>query len=264
MEKKKPENPVIFEILISWKNVQGAYQKRLTSLAAGIEIKGFRKGKAPAKLVEEKVGKSKLYSEIIQDVLPPAYQEEVKKKNLVPMIAPRVKPINIKENEDWRFEITVVTRPEVELRNYIEEIKNKKYKVQDIKADKKTEDTKTQKIDAKTLKQSWNPEIERNRKMGVAFDILLKIVKVELPQILVDEEVNLRLAQLIDQVRSVGMTIEQYLQAKKLTNQQIRMEYEKTARDMLKLNLALGAVASEQKLEGKDRISKAVEFLLAL
>lgn len=242
MARKKPENPVVFEILIPWKNVQEAYQKRLTNLAAGVEIKGFRKGKAPLKLVEEKIGKSKLYSDIIEAVLPAAYQEEIKKKNLVPMIAPRVKPINIQENEDWKFEITIVLKPKIELGNYREEIKK-------ITSDKKPVE---------------NPEVEKNRKMGAIFDILLKISRMELPQILVDEEVNLRLAQLLDQVRTLGMTIEQYLQAKKLTNQQVRAEYEKTAREMLKLNLALDAVASEQKFEDKDRISKTVEFLLSL
>lgn len=239
-------NPVLFEILIPRTEVQKAYQKRLAVLVNQAEIKGFRKGKVPAKLVEEKVGKSKIYGEVIGDVLPAAYQEEIKERDLKPMIAPRVRPINIKENEDWKFEITVVVKPEVELGNYLEEIKQRNTEA--LKAEEGTE----------------NKNVEKNRKMGAAFDALLKIAKVELPQLLVEEEVNLRLTQLVDQVRALGMTIEQYLQAKKLTNQQIRAEYEKTARDMLKLNLALDAVATEQKFEAKDRISKAVEYLLSL
>lgn len=248
------ENPIIFEIIIPWLKIKAEYQKKLAALTARMEIKGFRKGKAPANLVEEKVGKNKLYSDIIQDVLPSAYQEEVKRKNLVPMIAPRVKPINIQENADWKFEITVVTKPEVELGNYAGEISRS---IKSMETQKREKDTKTQN------NKPQNPEVEKNRKMGAVFDTLLKIVKVELPQILVDEEVNLRLTQLLDQVRALGMTIEQYLQAKKLTNQQIRAEYEKTARDVLKLNLALDAVASEQKFADKDRISKAVKFLLS-
>lgn len=243
--KKQSQNPVIFEIVIPWVEVQKAYQKKLTGLAAGAEIKGFRKGKAPMKFIEEKVGKNKIYSDVIEDVLPAAYQVKIKKRNIQPMISPRVKPINIKENKDWKFEITVVVKPEVELGNYEKQVQSAK-------------------IDKKQKEASKSPEAKKNKEMGVVFNTLLKVTRVELPQMLVDEEVNLRLTQLIDQVQSLGMTIEQYLQAKKLTNQQIRMEYEKTARDMLKLNLALDAIASEHKFKGEDRISKAVEFLLTL
>ena len=99
--------------------------------------------------------------------------------------------------------------------------------------------------------------------MGM-FDTLLKTVKVDLPQILVDEEVNIQLARLLDEVRALGMTIEQYLKAKKLTHQQLRAEYQKTTQEMLRLNLALEAIATRQGYTEKNRISKAVEYLTSL
>ena len=52
----KTANPVIFPIAIPWKDVQVAYRRRLDELAAQAEIKGFRKGKAPRAIVEEKIG----------------------------------------------------------------------------------------------------------------------------------------------------------------------------------------------------------------
>ena len=47
-------------ITIPWTKVSEAYQKVLTDSALEINIKGFRKGKAPLKMVEEKLGKQHL------------------------------------------------------------------------------------------------------------------------------------------------------------------------------------------------------------
>jgi len=86
-------------------------------------------------------------------------------------------------------------------------------------------------------------------------------LKIELPQILVDEEVNIQLSKLVDQVKAIGMTIEQYLAAKQLTAEKLRADYEKTARDALTLNLGLDAVARARNFTEKDRIGKAVSYL---
>ena len=92
---------------------------------------------------------------------------------------------------------------------------------------------------------------------------MLNTVKVDLPQVLVEEEVNLRLSQLVDQVQSIGMTMDQYLSAKQLTPEKLRDSYQKTAREMLTLNLALDKISEKNQYAGKDRTARAVDWLVS-
>lgn len=237
-------NPVVFTVIIPWTEVQAAYNTRLDELTAKANIKGFRPGKAPRPMVEEQVGKKAIYSDIIEKVLPPAYQKEVAGRNLKPVISPRVKPLVLEENKDWQFEIAVVIKPEVNL----------------PELDKKLAEALAA---GKIVIPGKQEEQTRDQKMRLAFDTVLKTTEVDLPQLLIDEEVNARLGQLIDQLQAVGMTVEQYMQTKNLDVAKLRSSYETTARDMLKLNFALDKIASDQHFEGKDRIAKAVDWLIS-
>lgn len=236
-------NPIIFTVTIPWQEVLEEYKNQLKALASQIELPGFRKGMAPENMVEAKADKKKLYGQVIEVVLPKAYKKEAESRKLVPFIQPRVKPIQAQENQDWKFEITVITKPEVDLDDLEDKLKSALAPSKIITPDKK--------------------EPTKDEKLKIAFDTLLDTVKVELPQVLVEEEVNLRLSQLVDQVQSIGMAMEQYLSAKQLTPEKLRDSYQKTAKEMLTLNLALDKIAEKNQYTGKDRTSKAVDWLVS-
>ncbi len=238
-------------MIIPWEKIKQEYQKILSAAGEKSEIDGFRPGKAPLNLVEEKIGKSRIYQDVIDAAVPPAYRQEVEKRGLKPIIAPRLKPIKLEENMDWEFEVAVVELPKVELGDWEANIAKELAPLK-LVTDVKSEPTEAEK---KTLEA---------KRLQLAFDTLLKSVKVELPQMLVDEEVNIQLSKLVDQVKAIGMTIEQYLAAKQLTAEKLRADYEKTARDALTLNLALDAVAKVKGYSEKDRIGKAVSYLTNL
>lgn len=252
------ENPVVFTVIIPWAEVKAAYDKRLDEAVAQIELPGFRKGNAPSNMVEEKVGKKTLFSDVIERVLPPAYQKEATNRHLKPIISPRLKPITLDEDKDWQFEISVVQKPVVALGDYEKTL---------------TEKLATGKIITPGKPGSASPDSPRveaglggqtkDEKMRIAFDVLLKTVQIDVPDLLVEEEVNIRLSQLVDQLQTIGMTVEQYLTTKNLDAAKLRAEYSKTAREMLKLNLTLDKIALDQNFTEKDRISKAIDWLIA-
>lgn len=244
MEKTSAPNPVVFTLTIPWDSVQVSYDQHLDALTQEATISGFRKGRAPKKLVEEKIGKKSILSDVIEKVVPPAYKQEIVNRNITPFINPRLKPLVLQEGKDWQFEVAVIVRPIVDLRDYEQKVKD-------------ALSTGTIIVPGKQEAQT------RDQKMAKAFDALLSAVHVELPDLLVEEEMNVRLGQLVDQLQSVGMTVEQYLQSKRITTQQLRQSYEKTARDMLVLNLALDEIASQKSFTEKDRIPKVVDWLLS-
>ena len=80
-----------------------------------LNIPGFRKGKAPKKLIENMYGESVFYEEAFNDAVPKAYAEAVDAEGIYPVDRPDVDVINMKEGEDFVFTAEVFVKPEFEL-----------------------------------------------------------------------------------------------------------------------------------------------------
>ncbi|MFW5794366.1 MAG: trigger factor [Bacillota bacterium] len=85
-----------------------------------VEIKGFRKGKAPRHVYENKYGVESLYQEAIQHVLQETYYNAVVDNKIDVVAQPKIDldPNKIKRGEDFTYGVTVAVRPEVELGEY--------------------------------------------------------------------------------------------------------------------------------------------------
>lgn len=84
-------------------------------LAARISIPGFRKGKAPHRVVERQLGREALVREVIDDVGQAAYEEAVEESGLEPM---HLDDLEIAEWEPLTLRLTVSLPPVVELGDY--------------------------------------------------------------------------------------------------------------------------------------------------
>jgi trigger factor len=85
-----------------------------------VEIKGFRKGKAPRKVFENKYGVEALYNEAIQYVLQDTYYNAVVDNNIDVVAQPKIDldPNLITRGEDFTYGVTVAVKPEVTLGEY--------------------------------------------------------------------------------------------------------------------------------------------------
>lgn len=81
-------------------------------------LPGFRKGKAPRKMIEQAYGKDVFYEEAINFVLPDAYEAALDKHEIEPVYRPDISPGDISEKEGAVFFAEVYTRPEVEISDY--------------------------------------------------------------------------------------------------------------------------------------------------
>jgi FKBP-type peptidyl-prolyl cis-trans isomerase (trigger factor) len=229
--KQLPKATVEMDILIPWGEVQESYQKILDTVVATTEIEGFRKGKAPKNLVEQKVDKTKLYNQVIQELVPHIYASEVKKNNLIPVTNPKIEVKKAKEGQDWLITATIALKPVIKLKNYkekIKDLKKSKVKIWVPGKDKKEEDKKL------TLDEMMQ--------------VLSQEIEVELSDILLSEEANRLLSDLVDQTQKLGMTVEQYLMAKGKTTEQIRAEYAKQAQTNLTIQFGLLEIAETEKI----------------
>ncbi len=85
-----------------------------------VEIKGFRKGKAPRTAYEAKYGVESLYEEAIQHVLQETYYEAVVENNIEVVAQPKIDldVAKVKRGEDFTYGVTVAVKPEVKLGQY--------------------------------------------------------------------------------------------------------------------------------------------------
>ena len=96
------------------KAVQRAYQK----LAAQVNIPGFRKGKAPRKVLEMRIGKESILDEAFEILAPEAYNKGFDEQNVEPVTRPEIEVITLAEDQPLTFKATVTIKPEIQLGEY--------------------------------------------------------------------------------------------------------------------------------------------------
>jgi trigger factor len=226
--------------------IKSEEEKILSDLGRDMQIAGFRKGKAPIAKVKENVKQEEIIEKILTRVVLPALREALEKENIKPIIYPRFELLSAKENEDWEVRVTTCEMPEVELGDYKEEIRK---------------ELKTEKIwtpDKKGQEEKKQTQEEKEQKV---IETLLKTSKVEIPSLLVSEEVESRLAQLLERIEKLGLSLERYLESIGKTAESLRKEYEDQTKQSLALELTLNKIASEEKLDVPDEeIEKVLEM----
>lgn len=88
--------------------------------------------------------------------------------------------------------------------------------------------------------------------MNLILEAVLKEVKVEISDLIVEEELSARLSRLVDDVRKIGLTTEAYLKSKNLTMEQLKASFKKEIEDTYKLEFLLAEVMDQ-------RISKSIK-----
>lgn len=231
---KKPDGTIELTITIPKKRVATAYEKTLEQLIKQTTVNGFRKGKAPKKKVEEKIGKNKIYEEVLKSLVSEVYLEAVKEQKVKPIINPQVSVVSLEEGKDWQIKAATCELPKIGLGNYKEEVKKA---------------LASEKIWVPGKDKEKKVEEKESERLNRVFQVLLKTVKIQVPELLIQEEVNRMLSRLIDQIGRLGLTVEQYAASVSKSTDQIRQEYRQQAEESLKLELILSTIADQEKVE---------------
>lgn len=238
---RQEDGTIELTVTIPWRKVKENFDKLFQKALSGIEIQGFRKGKAPKRLAGEKVDKEKVYQGVVKEIIPTFYLEAIRQHNLRPIITPKIELISAKEKEDWQFKASFCEKPEVKLGDYKKAIS----------------ELKLQKIAKIWVPgQSENKKEERkNKKVSLdeILDTLLKMVRVKIPKVLLEDEVNRSLATLLDQAQKIGLTIDQYLKAKGKTVDELKEEYRERTEKTLALEFVLEKIADEEKITVSEK-----------
>ena len=95
-----------------------ATQKAFLKLRGRINVPGFRRGKAPRKMIETLYGENVFYDEALDAIFPDLYREAVKEENLHPVDQHEVEVDQIGAGQELKFHLEVFVRPDVTLGEY--------------------------------------------------------------------------------------------------------------------------------------------------
>ena len=127
--------------------IDRAYRKNVKK----INVPGFRRGKAPRKMIEKLYGEGVFFEDAVNDVYPEALSEAVKEADLVLVTRPEVEVTDVSREKGVEFKATCITKPEVTVKDYkgIKVAKTvKKVTDEDINAElKKLQDRNSRMVD---------------------------------------------------------------------------------------------------------------------
>ncbi|SFH67768.1 trigger factor [Selenomonas caprae] len=109
---------VTLTIEVEAAEVSKAVERAAKRLANRVNIPGFRKGKAPRKIVERHVGMDALMQEAFDLVAPKAFDEALTEQKIEPVTRPNIDIVTLEDGKDLVFKATVTPRPEVKLGEY--------------------------------------------------------------------------------------------------------------------------------------------------
>ncbi|MEI6533401.1 MAG: trigger factor [Candidatus Roizmanbacteria bacterium] len=241
---KLPKTTYEFQVDIPWADVEKEYEKAFNRLHEEFVFEGYRKGKAPKSIAQQHIKKDAIFQHAIRSFVPDIYEEIIKKETIKPIVNPKVELIEAKEKEDWKIKITVAERPEIILETY-------KKAVHDALAESKTPEIWTP---GQGEKPAESKETTDQNKLNIVLDALMKDIKIDIADLIVEDELNQRLSKLVDDVQKVGLTMESYLTSKGLTMETMKSQLTKEIEDTYKLEFILMAIADKENIvvEQKD------------
>lgn len=116
--EKIDNQEVVLEIEVPAAELSKAISKAYTKLANKVSIPGFRKGKAPHKILEQRLGKEAILEEAFDLLAPKAFNEALDEQKIEPVTRPKIDIVTIEEGKDLVFKATVTPKPEVTLGDY--------------------------------------------------------------------------------------------------------------------------------------------------
>ena len=173
--KKLPKSKVEFKIVIAWDNWKNFLDEAVKELSKEVKVQGFRPGKAPKKIVEQKVGKDLILNTAAEKAIRKNYAKEVEKLKLDVIGSPEISIAKLAEGNDLEFIVTTSIMPVISLKNWESEVKkvNAKYAAEKIEVKAEEVDKEIDKL-AKSRAKLVTVNREAQKDDAVILDFQVK------------------------------------------------------------------------------------------
>ena len=116
--ENKETNRGVLTFTISQDQIKPELDHVFNSVKKSLNVPGFRKGHLPRPIFDKKFGEESLYQDVMNALLPNAYEAAVKEAGLEVVAQPKIDVTSMEKGQDWVITAEVVTKPEVKLGDY--------------------------------------------------------------------------------------------------------------------------------------------------
>jgi len=116
--KNKSESTINLEIKVPSEEFKKFVKKATTELGKDLEAEGFRKGKVPSEVVQNKVGMDEILQKAARLAVQEKYTEAVEEKNIDPVGQPSIEITKLAQGSPLEFEAKIPVVPDFELPDY--------------------------------------------------------------------------------------------------------------------------------------------------
>lgn len=116
--ENKETNRGVLTFTISQDQIKPELDRVFKSVKKSLNVPGFRKGHLPRPIFDKKFGEESLYQDVMNALLPNAYEAAVKEAGLEVVAQPKIDVTSMEKGQDWVITAEVVTKPEVKLGDY--------------------------------------------------------------------------------------------------------------------------------------------------
>jgi trigger factor len=116
--EKLEGNQGVLTVEVEASEVDTALDQAFKKVVKKVNVPGFRKGKMPRKLFEQRFGVESLYQDALDILLPKAYGDAVEETGIEPVDRPEVDIEKMEQGSNLVFTAKVIVKPEVKLGEY--------------------------------------------------------------------------------------------------------------------------------------------------
>jgi trigger factor len=103
---------------VPFAELKGSLDEAYKAIGSQVRVPGFRPGKVPARIIDQRVGRAAVLEEAINKALPKAYSDAVRDTGLKALGQPDIEVTKLEDNEELAFTAEVDIRPEITVPAY--------------------------------------------------------------------------------------------------------------------------------------------------
>ncbi|QQS16200.1 MAG: trigger factor [Candidatus Moraniibacteriota bacterium] len=137
--KKLPKSEVEISVSLGWDEWKSAFDHASAEVAKSVKIPGFRAGKAPRNMIEQRVGKGAILAEAAEHALHESYEQVLQLHHIDAIGRPKAEIKKSEENGAFEYVITTAVMPELSLSGWEKGVKkaNAEAEKKDLSVDEK-------------------------------------------------------------------------------------------------------------------------------
>jgi len=160
---KEEKNSVVFlEVEIPFSELELNREKAIKTLGKEVEVKGFRKGLAPAKMIAQEIGEAKIVEEMAYQSIVRSLPKIVTDEKINALTQPKISITKIAAGNPLTFKAEFVLMPEINIADYKKIAKDIKpveeVKVEDSEIDEYIDYIRSSKADAELLRKKTSAD----------------------------------------------------------------------------------------------------------